>query len=43
MEKISLYDQSNDKIYDVMLSVEDARRAASGEIKSLNHIIITIQ
>lgn len=43
MEKISLYDQSNDKIYDVMLSVENARRAALGEIKCLNHIIITIQ
>lgn len=28
MEKISLYDQNNDKMYDVMLSVEDARRAA---------------
>lgn len=43
MEKISLYDQSNDKMYDVMLSAEDARRAASGEIKSLNYIIIKIQ
>lgn len=35
MEKISLYDESNNKVYDVMLSAEDARRANSGKIKML--------
>ncbi|KAM0735281.1 hypothetical protein ACS0PU_010429 [Formica fusca] len=29
MERISLYDKDNDKMYDVMLSSEDARRAAA--------------
>lgn len=30
MEKVTLYDQENDKMYDVFLSVADAQRASSG-------------
>jgi len=33
MEKITLYDKDNDKIYDIMLTPDDAHRVASGKIK----------
>lgn len=33
MEKVTLYDKENDKVYDIMLSPEDARRVAVGKIK----------
>jgi len=37
MEKITLYDHTTDKMYDMMLSSDDARRVASGKMININY------
>jgi len=39
MEKITLYDHASDKMYDMMLSSDDARRA-SGKMINVNYDLI---
>jgi len=35
MEKVTLYDKDNDKVYDIMLSLEDVLGVAVGKIKKI--------